>query len=98
MQDDNEMLIEVVRSFPCLWNMSLREYKDGRIKENAWCKVAEKLGGTSVDNIKRRWKNLRDRFVRERTASKLPTGPPPVSDWKYYSIMCFLQDTIRHKK
>ena len=52
MQDDNEMLIEVVRSFPCLWNMSLREYKDERIKENMWCTVAEKLGGISVDNIK----------------------------------------------
>ena len=71
-QDDTEMLIEAVRSFPCLWNMSLREYKDNRVKENAWKKMSEKLA-TSVDDSKRRWKNLRDMFVRERKISK-PRG------------------------
>ena len=100
-QDDTEMLIETVRSFPCLWNMSLREYKDNRVKENAWKKISEKLA-TSVDDCKRRWKNLRDKFVRERKIStKRPTGtsgPPTVSQWKYYNIMCFIQDTVRHRK
>ena len=100
-QDDNEVLIEAVRSFPCIWNMSLREYKDNRVKENAWSKVSQKLG-TSIDDSKRRWKNLRDKFVRERKFTiKRPTGtsgPPSVSQWKYYNIMCFMQDTVRHRK
>ena len=37
---DDEKLVEAVRSFPCLWQVSLKSYKDLRAKENAWKEVA----------------------------------------------------------
>ena len=37
-------MIEAVRDFPCLWQVSSRSYKDIRAKENAWKAVALKVG------------------------------------------------------
>ena len=32
---DDEQLVEAVRSFPCLWLLSSKSYRDLRAKENA---------------------------------------------------------------
>jgi len=37
---DGEKLIEAVRSFPCLWEVSRKAYKDLRARENAWKAVS----------------------------------------------------------
>ena len=37
---DEEKLIESVRTFPCLWEVSNRSYKDLKARENAWKEVA----------------------------------------------------------
>ena len=34
-----EKLIEAVRCFPCLWDVTKTSYKDARAKENAWKEV-----------------------------------------------------------
>ena len=41
--DDEEKLVEAVRCYPCLWQVSSREYKDARAKENAWKEVASQV-------------------------------------------------------
>ncbi|KAL5509869.1 hypothetical protein EMCRGX_G005308 [Ephydatia muelleri] len=62
----DERIIEAVRAFPCLWQVSSRSYKDLKAKENAWREVASKLGERhSVEECIRKWKMLRDKFVRE---------------------------------
>ena len=38
-----ERLIEAVRAFPCLWQVSSKGYKDLRAKENAWKEVASRV-------------------------------------------------------
>ena len=38
---DDEKLIEAVRTFPCLWRVSSKAYKDIRAKENAWKETAK---------------------------------------------------------
>lgn len=35
-----EIMIETIRSFPCLWQTSSKSYKDLRAKENDWKEVA----------------------------------------------------------
>ena len=37
---DEEKLIEGVQSFPCLWNVSSKGYRDQKAKENAWNTIA----------------------------------------------------------
>jgi hypothetical protein len=39
----DEILINSVRDYPCLYNCKLKEFKDNRIKENAWKKVAAEV-------------------------------------------------------
>ena len=38
-----EGLIEAVREFNCLWQISSRSFKDIKAKENAWKEVATKV-------------------------------------------------------
>ena len=38
--DAEEKLIEAVRSFPCLWQTTLKGYRDIKARENAWKEVA----------------------------------------------------------
>uniref|UniRef100_A0A1X7UQP5 MADF domain-containing protein n=1 Tax=Amphimedon queenslandica TaxID=400682 RepID=A0A1X7UQP5_AMPQE len=73
----DEALIEAVRLFSCLWQTGFKEYKDIKAKENAWKEVATKISGKNDKSRKdciRRWKNIRDRFVREFKKTNRPTG------------------------
>ena len=40
---DEEKLIETVRGFPCLWQVSALSYRDSRVKENSWKLVASQI-------------------------------------------------------
>ena len=49
----------------------------------------------------RRWKVLRDRFVRELKQTKPKSGdagPPLSSSWPLFKVLNFLTDTVKHKK
>ena len=59
-----ETLIEAVRQQTAIWQVTSRSYRDIRVKENAWKEVARELD-ISVELAMKKWKSLRDRFVRE---------------------------------
>ena len=40
---DEERLIEEVRKFSCLWDVSTKAYRDSKAKENAWKVVANEV-------------------------------------------------------
>ena len=40
---ENEELVETVRTFPCLYDISKKEYKDKNIVHNTWKEVADQL-------------------------------------------------------
>jgi hypothetical protein len=98
--DKIEQLIEAVRGFPCLWQVSNKSYKDQRARENAWEKVAEETGFTKDFSMKK-WKSLRDKFVRELKRIKKKVsgdeGPPPSSTWSYFQVLSFVQQSVKHR-
>ena len=47
---EEESIAEEVRNYPCLYNKSLKEYKDKRARENAWQKIGESLGMKEGNN------------------------------------------------
>ncbi|CAH1984224.1 unnamed protein product [Acanthoscelides obtectus] len=69
---ENKILIEMIRRNPVLYDQSHANYKNVRIKDKIWNEIADTLGETDCgEEIKRRWKNLRDSFskhVRSETA------------------------------
>jgi hypothetical protein len=50
----------------------------------------------------KRWKNLRDRFVRELKKSKKNDSDDGAdslhSSWPFFDFLLFLQDSVRHRK
>ena len=40
---DEEKLIEGVKSFPCLWEVSCKGFRDQKAKENAWRAIASEV-------------------------------------------------------
>ena len=52
----------------------------------------------------RRWKSLRDKYVREvkkvkkvKKGKSGDEGPPLVSCWPLFELMTFIDDTVRHR-
>ena len=53
-----EILMEQIRTYPCLYNKSKMSYKERDVKRNAWSKVAEKLDLVQNDMYKCRSEKL----------------------------------------
>ncbi|KAK7151660.1 hypothetical protein R3I94_008109 [Phoxinus phoxinus] len=52
------------------------------------------------DECKKRWKNLRDRFIKERKAmreKKSGAGAEQKTTWRYFSIMSFLEPHVKER-
>ena len=96
-----ETLIEAVRQQTAIWQITSHSYRDIRVKENAWKEVARELD-ISVELAMKKWISLRDRFVRElkKTTHRVfgDSGPPTTSSWKYFEILMFLADTMKHQQ
>ena len=43
-----EILVEEVRQFRCLWDTSCRAYKDGMKKQQAWREISAKFGASGM--------------------------------------------------
>lgn len=59
------------------------------------------MGEISAEECMKRWKNLRDRFVRELKKSKrdgVEDAVLPHSSWPFFDFLLFLQDSVRHRK
>ena len=41
---DTEIFIDLVREEPCLWNTSIRSYKEQGKRRNAWSKISKVFG------------------------------------------------------
>ncbi|XP_019870680.2 transcription factor Adf-1 [Aethina tumida] len=83
------LLVKMVEKNPCLYNKKKSEYRDDDLKEMIWSTIASALQ-TQVSEVKRRWRNLREHYVRElRTSDK--TDKP---EWPMSTRMQFLNPHI----
>ncbi|XP_044733007.1 uncharacterized protein LOC123295653 isoform X2 [Chrysoperla carnea] len=81
----NLQLIELVKKNPLLYDHSHPGHKNKIAKEQCWVKISEQLN-FDVDSVKKRYRNLRDRFVRER---RLGT-----KGWRLYNQLEFFSDYL----
>ncbi|KAH1006882.1 hypothetical protein HUJ05_007573 [Dendroctonus ponderosae] len=68
-----EMLIELVEKYPILYDLSHEDYKNIRKKDKLWDKIGQEIHITG-EEAKKKWKNLRDTYVRIIRLSKTKTG------------------------
>ncbi|KAF0749789.1 MADF domain-containing protein, partial [Aphis craccivora] len=70
-----EKLISEVQNYPCLWDMSSKEYSDKDLKKSCWRKVAEVVYSTNWNNFSsaekeekvnelrnKKWRHIRDAY------------------------------------
>uniref|UniRef100_A0A096M6M6 Transcription factor Adf-1-like n=1 Tax=Poecilia formosa TaxID=48698 RepID=A0A096M6M6_POEFO len=86
-----DKLILAVFNYPELYNVTLPNYRCTESRINAWRNISMALGYPSHE-CKRKWKNLRDRYLKEvRMELKgKKQGEFVQSKWKYRQLMNFI--------
>ena len=60
------------------------------------------MEGMDIETCMKKWKSLRDHFVREVRKKKKrksgDKGPPFKSTWPLFELLLFLEDTVRHRQ
>ncbi|XP_036385990.1 uncharacterized protein LOC118778531 [Megalops cyprinoides] len=94
-----EKLILAVYEYPELYNSTLPIYRNIDRKANAWRSIGA-LVGLSGEEAKRKWKNLRDRYIKEVKAERQRSGPESGSQkqWRYRHILEFLKPFVRDRQ
>nr|CAI5855432.1 unnamed protein product [Callosobruchus analis] len=87
-----ELLIENVRKYEVLYNHSSRDYRDQRIRQEAWEEIGRELKITAEkakqlwDKLRRCFNNARNRRLSTKSGQATKTVPP----WKFEQEMSFL--------
>ncbi|RZF43938.1 hypothetical protein LSTR_LSTR006746 [Laodelphax striatellus] len=97
---DDELLIELVRGQPALYDFTHTHYSDAAFKMQKWQELGQILKQDG-DKVKTRWESLRNQFRRFlRLKKKKLAGrlSGPLHNWKHYEGMLFLKPHMREKK
>ncbi|CAH2018497.1 unnamed protein product [Acanthoscelides obtectus] len=94
---DTERLIMLVHEQECLWNLNSENYHSRDLQRKAWKEIASEMKCTG-DDLKKKWRGLRDIFRREfkKSTSHKSGGAAKVytSKWPFYKLMFFLKDIM----
>jgi hypothetical protein len=96
-QPDLGTLINLVEKYPFLFDKQNKHFKNARMREQAWDEIGRTLS-TEVDECQRLWRNLRDRYSREKR--RKPSGSQAADEpqWVYFDNLHFLDKVIRPRK
>ncbi|KAK5861550.1 hypothetical protein PBY51_022939 [Eleginops maclovinus] len=93
MADGSEKIILAVSGHRVLYDLSAEGYRNINIKAMAWEDVARTAGKT-VKEVKKRWRDLRDTYVKHRRAEQerqvSGAAASQKRPFKYAQIMSFL--------
>ncbi|XP_037806539.1 transcription factor Adf-1-like [Lucilia sericata] len=94
-----EKIIEFVRDNPALWNKCDIDFKNTKLKDKKWNKIATSLG-ISEDTAKKRWKTIRDRYFRilKLEENALLNQQGHVTKYKYADMLGFLKGNSTKNK
>ncbi|CAG7724463.1 unnamed protein product [Allacma fusca] len=99
MQGFEEKLVQSVFLRPCLYDKLNKQKKDRKVTAKAWREIAGECE-KSVDQVKKRWRGLRDTFFREMKKLKSPSGAgcdpefslDVSSTWPWFNQLLFLKE------
>ncbi|OXU24415.1 hypothetical protein TSAR_008507 [Trichomalopsis sarcophagae] len=89
---ENEMLIDEIRARKALWMRTHEHHHSGVLTAPLWEEIAKALD-TTQENIRKRWKSLKDHYRRELKKSMTDATAPP-SIWPYYKKMRFMKSQM----
>ena len=92
--EETSLLIDLLESKPCLWDIHHAEYTKRDLKEIAYSEMATSFD-TNIASIKQKLNTLRTRFGKElakerNTKSGQSTDELYISNWTHYDELAFL--------
>ncbi|XP_069373540.1 uncharacterized protein [Paralichthys olivaceus] len=98
MDQLEERLIEEVRKYDHIYNTTSKNYKDCQMANNSWQEIAQNTG-LEVAECTKRWKNLRDKFVRLRKKLATISGDPGSQKVPaFYHFLSWLAPHVKHRE
>lgn len=94
---DENMLTELVKERPVLYDKQHEDFRAGNMRKKAWVEIAN-ITGWDVDLLQKRWRVMRDRFVRELRRTKNIDGDSQVNCSAFFRDMLFLVRHVKSKK
>lgn len=91
---DETFLIQLIRERPVLYDKQHEDFRAGNTRKKIWVEVA-RASGWDVSSVQKRWRVMRDRFVRELRRTKNIDTDNPVNCSAFFRDMLFL---VRHVK
>lgn len=89
----NILFVKCVQQYPCLYDVSCKDYSRRDKTDEAWMNVARKMGDTE-SNCRERWKNIRTVFCRHIKDKKVGSK----RTYYLYDVLQFLVPYIKTKK
>ncbi|KAG5674872.1 hypothetical protein PVAND_004817 [Polypedilum vanderplanki] len=88
-------LIQQVRIRPLLYDKNVKDYRKPGVSDVAWQAVADSLN-TSVSNCKKRWKSLRDTFIKYYRIEMLQKSDSnrKRKQWIFFKDLSFLMPHV----
>ncbi|XP_026330373.1 uncharacterized protein LOC113237883, partial [Hyposmocoma kahamanoa] len=105
MDFDTERFIIDIQNRPAIWNTKSAEYSDRNLRSKAWEELVDIYGpDLSQDkkknlvslNIQKKWRNIRDAFVKAHKARVSPSGSAAKKKdtYVFYDNLLFIKDTV----
>ncbi|XP_073837998.1 uncharacterized protein isoform X2 [Musca autumnalis] len=106
---DAGRLIYEVRKRPALWDLKHVHNKSYKLIGKQWNEVSAILGVDDVDQVRRKWKNLRDAYralvrrseIRKERDKALGIYDPQIdydSKWIFFKELSFIRDNKRKRR
>ncbi|KAG8273004.1 hypothetical protein J6590_030612 [Homalodisca vitripennis] len=91
-EEEDELLVFEVQERPILWSLQQKEYKNVLKKDKEWELIGKKLSKTG-GVCKKRWKSIRDNFIRSRKENHTGTGKAAKKKRAaYWEMLSFLDN------
>ncbi|KAH9638830.1 hypothetical protein HF086_012783 [Spodoptera exigua] len=98
MAVNTESFISAIQSKPPIWQSKHPHHNNRTITRKLWSEIKEQFPGSEEKQLRKKWKNLRDQYRKEK--KKFPTprsgdgGDEVESTWPYFQLMQFINDDI----
>ncbi|CAG9802525.1 unnamed protein product [Chironomus riparius] len=94
---DEQVLIQLVKERPVLFDKKHEDFRVGSARKKAWDEVSA-IVNWDIDTLQKRWRVMRDRFVRELRRSKNADTETQLNCSSFFREMLFLTHHVRSKK
>lgn len=94
---DESMLTQLVKERPILYDKKHEDCRASGLRKKAWIEIS-RLSGWEVRTLEKRWRVMRDRFVRELRRTKNIESDKQINCSAFFREMLFLASHIKSKR